>query len=55
MRFTLLPILALFAAFTLPNPAIAADVRDFDILGIRLGMTVAEVEALATASGFEKI
>jgi len=55
MKLVLLPFLALFAVFTHASLAVATDARDFDILGIRLGMTVAEVEALATASGFEKI
>ncbi len=55
MKLALLPFLALLAVIALASPAVAADVRDFDILGIRLGMTVTEVEVLAAASGFEKI
>lgn len=52
MKLALLPFLALLVVSSLSSSAAAADARDFDILGIRLGMTVAEVEALATANGF---
>ena len=55
MKLALLPFLALLAVSSLSNSAAAADARGFDIIGIRLGMTVAEVEALATANGFGEI
>ena len=55
MRRQLLLALAIVAGLAWAVPLKAADVRGFDILGIKLGMTVDEVKTQAKAKGFDDV
>ena len=47
MRWTVCSVFLLAIGFAVPSPALASSVEEFDVIGMRLGMSVAEIEKAA--------